>query len=213
MKRLSILWFCLSFLTLGLFVAGCGDSPERDLAPGGIESASKKSGTPGKVLMVIAPQNFRDEELLVPRKALEEAGFTVEIASTERTTCTGMLGAKAEPDLILKSVKPADYQAVVFVGGSGASVLFDDREAHRIAKEAYKNNCVVGAICIAPVILAEAGLLEGKEVSVWRSMGDVCEKKGAEVTGDEVTCDGRIITGNGPKAAEAFGKALVKALK
>lgn len=214
MGTLSFSWPHLVFAVLLCLAVGCGDAESPSSGSGkASDDMARITGAPGKVLMVIAPQNFRDEELLAPRAALEKAGFTVELASTKREVCKGMLGAEAHPDLILGEVKPADYQAVVFVGGSGTSVLFDDRVAHRVASTAYENGALVGAICIAPVILAEAGLLEGRKISVWRSMADVCEAKGARVTGDEVTRHGRIVTGNGPKASEAFGKALVDALQ
>lgn len=69
----------------------------------------------------------------------------------------------------------------------------------------------LGAICIAPTILAKAHVLEGRRATVWNvdeKQSQLLEKYGAEYTGEAVTIDGNIVTGNGPKAAVEFGKAL-----
>ncbi len=108
----------------------------------------------GQVLMVIASRDFRDEEYARPREILESAGYTVIVASRSRETARGMLGMRVQPDLLLSEACAADYDAVVFVGGSGAQTYWDDPEAHRLAREAASGGKVVAAICIAPVILA-----------------------------------------------------------
>jgi len=70
--------------------------------------------------MVIAPENFRDEEYARPREILESAGYAVVVASRSRETARGMLGMRVQPELLLSEARAADYDAVVFVGGSGA---------------------------------------------------------------------------------------------
>lgn len=169
----------------------------------------------GKILMVIAPDNFRDEEYFETRKVLESEGFSVETASKTMESAKGMLGGAAKPDLALSEADAGDYKAVVFVGGSGASVYFDDEEAKSLARDAFEKGKLVAAICIAPTILANAGILEGKKATVWKDQGliDNLESRGAEHTGEDVTVDGRVITASGPPAAEGFGKAIAEALK
>lgn len=71
---------------------------------------------------------------------------------------------------------------------------------------------VLGAICIAPVILANAKVLEGKNATVFPDGADVLKQNGANYIDVNVIVDGKIITGNGPEAAEDFGRALVKLL-
>ncbi len=71
-----------------------------------------------KVLMVIAPDQFRDEEYLEPRRILEVRGCAVTVASTSIEPATGMLGAVVKPDTTIDKVKAADFDAVVFVGGA-----------------------------------------------------------------------------------------------
>jgi len=165
-----------------------------------------------KVLMVIAPENFRDEELLHTKEELERAGAKVIIAST-KTATKGLLGARVTPDIKLDQVRIDDYGAVVFVGGPGSSVYFNDKRALSIASEAFRKGKKTCAICIAPTILANAGVLKGKRATVWD--GDYVRKiesKGASYTGKPVEVDGNIITANGPGAAREFGRTIAKEL-
>lgn len=165
-------------------------------------------------MMVIAPENFRDEELFYTKEELERAGAEVTIASSTTGEARGRLGARVKPDLKLDRVKVDEYDAVIFVGGTGSEVYFNDRRALSIASEAFRKGKVTCAICIAPVILANAGVLKGKRATVWN--GDYIEKiesKGATYTGKPVEVDGKVITANGPQAAREFGRAIARALK
>lgn len=165
---------------------------------------------PKKVLMVIAPSKFRDEELFETKSALESSGASVTVASKTTDVSVGMLGGKAQPQLALASAKAADYDAVVFVGGGGAEVYFTDPIAMGLAKDAFAQGKVVSAICIAPSILANAGLLSGKKATVFK--GDkyvgILKAKGASYTGQDVTVDGKIITADGPGSAKKFGQTI-----
>jgi protease I len=166
-----------------------------------------------KVLVVVAPQNFRDEELAEPKKVFEDAGFEVTFASKGTKTATGMLGARQSIDIDVSEAKAADFDSVVFIGGSGAAVYFDDANVIGLAREAYDSGKVVGAICIAPSILANAGVLEGKKATAFSSERSNLEEKGATYTADLVTVDGKIVTGNGPEAAKKFGEEIAKLLR
>lgn len=165
-----------------------------------------------RVLMVIAPDRFRDEEYREPRAVLEARGAAVTVASAVLGRARGMLGMEVEPDVALDEVRAGDYDAVIFVGGSGASRYWDDPVAHRLAREAFEAGKVVGAICIAPVILAQAGLLAGRRATCWPEERDRIGAAGAQCTGNAVEVDGRIVTGAGPHAARAFGEAVARAL-
>ena len=165
-----------------------------------------------QIVMIIAPQNFWDEELIHTREELERAGGNVTVASMSTDTANGMFGATAKPDITLDQVNVDNYDAIVFVGGSGSEIYFDNPTAQNIAKEAHSKNKLLTAICIAPSILANANLLQGKRATVWA--GDkyinILRSKGANYTGESVTQDGRIITANGPEAARQFGRAIVE---
>lgn len=165
-----------------------------------------------KAAFIIAEQNFRDEEYKVPKEVLENKGIKVVTASTTTGECVGKLGMKVTPDVLVKDLDPAEYDAVIFVGGGGSEQYFNDATAHELAKSAYAQGKIVGAICIAPVILANAGLLEGKTATVFPDGAPVLKEKGANYTGKSVEVDGRIITGNGPDAAQEFGEKLADLL-
>ncbi len=165
------------------------------------------------ILMIIASQNFRDEELLKPKEIFEKRGFKVTIASSSLNTATGMLGAKITPNLLINKVNVKDYDAVVFVGGTGATEYFNNPVALKIAQETIKQNKVLAAICIAPRILAEAGVLQNRKATVWSSEASALKRKGAIYTGEDVTVDGKVVTASGPHAAEAFATAILKLLK
>jgi protease I len=161
-----------------------------------------------KVVMIIASQSFRDEELGTPKSVLEKQGAEVTIASSSLDTATGMLGAKVKPAILITDINVADYDAIVFVGGSGAVEYFEDSTAHEIAKKAVEQNKILCAMCIAPAILANAGVLEGKKAT----SSAYSDLKGATYTGADCQVDGNIVTARGPATREKFAKAIVKAL-
>lgn len=162
--------------------------------------------------MIIAAGNFRDEELQKPKEILEKAGAKVLVVSTTLEEVRGMLGARVKPDLLLSDLRVDEFQAVVFVGGTGASQYWDDPLAHRIARETLEKGKILGAICIAPVTLARAGVLTGKRATVFPTEAQKLQEKGVIYTGAKVERDGQIITASGPEAAEDFANALVNAL-
>jgi protease I len=124
-----------------------------------------------------------------------------------------MFGATVRPDIKLEQVRVDDYDAVIFVGGSGSAVYFNDDRALSIAREAFDKRKKTCAICIAPVILANAGVLKGKRATVWNGdYVEMLEAGGATYTGRPVEVDGNVITANGPKAARDFGRAIAKEL-
>ncbi len=144
MERLSTLMLVYCLLPLvPAFSRDPGDTPKKHL-----------------ILMIIADRNFRDEELFVPRKLFDEKGMSVTVASTVTSAVDGMLKGQAKPDILLKDAKAGDYDAVIFVGGSGAAMYFDDDTAHQTAKDAAKESKVLLAFCIGPIILANAGLMK-----------------------------------------------------
>ncbi|NMB19465.1 MAG: DJ-1/PfpI family protein [Firmicutes bacterium] len=165
-----------------------------------------------KVALVIAENQFRDEEYQVPYDLLQEAGFDVLTVSTSKETAVGKLGLKVKPDTLLTELHPSALDALVFIGGGGSEQYFEDPLAHTLAKEMVSLDKVLGAICIAPVILAKAQVLVGKKATVFPDGAPILEQNGAKLTDSDVVVDGKIITGNGPDAADAFGQALIELL-
>jgi protease I len=164
------------------------------------------------VALVIAEKQFRDEEYQVPRDLLQEAGFTVLTVSTSKNTAIGKLGLEVTPDTLITELNLADLDALIFIGGGGSEQYFTDPLAHHLAQDMVSRKKVLGAICIAPVILAHAKVLVGKNATVFPDGAEVLRQNGAKYTGAEVEIDGLIITGNGPDAADAFAQALIELL-
>jgi protease I len=164
------------------------------------------------VLMVIAHEGFRDEEFQEPYNILTKAKAKVTIASSSLEEATGMLGKRVKPNILLTQANASDYDAIIFVGGVGASEYFNNPKALELAKKAYESGKVIAAICIAPSILANAGILEGKKATSYPSEKSNLEAKGAVYTGKDVEVDGRIITAKGPHAARDFGKKIAEIL-
>lgn len=165
-----------------------------------------------KVLMVIAPKDFRDEEFFKPRVILQSDGAQVVVASKTTDEVTGALGGKTKPDINLSEVKIQDYDAIVFVGGPGASTYFNDQQALNLTRSAAEQDKVIGAICIAPSILANAGVLQGKKATSFSSEKSNLEAKGAKFVDQSVVVDGKMVTATGPQTAEGFGQKLVEVL-
>ncbi len=175
-------------------------------------SVQAGEGMMKKAVMIIAENDFRDEELFQPKEALENAGIEVKVASTTLNLARGMLGQAFKPQLLVKDINVRDFDAVIFVGGGGAVQYWDDPVAQQIAREAYNNGRIVGAICVAPVILARAGLLKGKRATVWEPDSGELISVGAKYSKSNVEKDGKIITASGPFAAREFGEELVRAI-
>jgi protease I len=166
-----------------------------------------------KVVLVIAHENFRDEELAEPMDVLESAGVEVTIASSSLETAKGKLGAMVVPDMLIEDISMSDFDAVAFIGGAGSSEYFESPVAHSVAREAAHSGKLVAAICIAPSTLANAGLLEGKKATSYSSEEGNLKSKGAAFTGAGVEVDGNIITADGPSSASEFGRAILRALE
>lgn len=198
------------FLTLGLILVSFILSGMLIVHVRGESAMQSTKGK--KTVMIIAHNNFRDEELLKPKEVLEKNGVTITVASSSLNEATGMLGAKVKPDILFTNINVTEYDAVVFIGGSGATEYWDNPTAHKIANDANTAKKIVGAICIAPVTLAKAGLLRNKKATTYSSTVNDIKTGGAKYTGADVETDGNIITATGPTVAQKFGEALVKAL-
>jgi len=166
------------------------------------------------ILMVIAPSDFRDEELFVPKDFFEKNGAEVVIASDKKGTAKGMLGRTASVDLSVSDADISDYDAVIFVGGSGVELhkLYENETYLKLATDASSSGKIIGAICLGPMVPAGAGVLSGKDATVFESGAAYITGKGAKYTGAVVTRDGRIVTGEGPHAAEEFARTVAGAL-
>lgn len=163
-----------------------------------------------KILFILPPHNFRDEEYQKPRAIFENAGARVIVASSALAPAEGMFGTCVTPDISIKEVKAEDVDAILLVGGVGSNKFWHNETVHGLVREFNKKGKVVSAICLAPVTLANAGLLEGKRATAYPSADNFLKWKGAVYTGIPVEVDGNIVTANGPEAAEEFAQAVAK---
>jgi len=129
--------------------------------------------------------------------------------------CLGSLGGSAQATITLSAVKVENYAGIIFVGGPGATIYQTDKNAWRVAQAAVQQHKLLAAICIAPTILALAGVLKNKQSTVWN--GDkkpavILQQAGAIFIDQPVVHDGLIITANGPAAATAFARAIINKL-
>ncbi len=171
-----------------------------------------------KVLIIIAFDNFQDIEYQEVRKVLEKNGVGMTVVSSKAGQARGKLGNMVNIKETIYTINPKDYDAVIFIGGPGAEEYFENHRAYQICHETLNHKKILAAICIAPVILAKAGVLSHKKVTVWSSVADttyVEMLKGGQATyiGNNVQVDGKIITASKPEASADFAKKIAVALK
>jgi protease I len=163
----------------------------------------------GKRALFVIYERFEDNELGIPRAILEDLGVVVTVASLTTDVMRGLAGSEVRPDALLADVHGGDYDAVIFVGGMGYQP--DDPEGQRVAREAVGQDRVVAAICLGPLTLARAGVVEGKRVTTAKEP-DELQEAGAIVTFAGVERDGNIITANSPGGSRRFGEMIAVAM-
>jgi protease I len=169
-----------------------------------------------KVIVVIAEKMFRDEEFAEPKAILASAGHGVVVASSSGAAAVGKLGMVVNPDLAIDAVSPGGFGAVVVVGGPGTpAYLWPNKRLHQIVKSINEGGGVVAAICLAPVVLARAGVIRGRRCTVFPTADSLREmtEAGGLLLKEHLVVDGNIVTADGPGAAKAFGEAIVRLLR
>lgn len=170
-----------------------------------------------KICLVVAFRGFKDEEYFTPKAILEQAGFEVVTASDKKGVAIGADGGETESEIELKDLHPDQFDAILFIGGPGALDHLDNEESYRVIRETVDKNKLLGAICISPSILAKAKALVGKKATVWtsplnKSPVRILEENGAIYQNENVVVDGKVITANGPQAAQEFGQKIKEIL-
>lgn len=169
-----------------------------------------------KALLIIPPERFNEDELFQPKKALENAGIEVTIASTKTGEITGDNQGKANAEVIFSEVAATDYDVLTVVGGSGTNDhLWGNQELRNYLKKAHEKNVLVTGICAGAVTLAKTGLLTGRQATCYPVDVQKNELKALNVKYVEkhVVAHHDVITGDGPDGAKEFGKSLVEALR
>ncbi len=197
----AFIFSILALIILGLALTACTASP-RDPT--------------NSILMIIAPQNFREDTTLGPKGIFEGKGLKVVLASTTTDVATGVNGTKLTPQLKFTQVSLNDYDAVVVAGGRGVKEkLWGNGDAAVLLNKAYSSGKVVAGICYSPVLIGQAGLLNGKQATVLSDEEAIVALKdtGAVYTNQDVVVSGRIVTGRDPDAATKFALTVYDLLQ
>ena len=168
-----------------------------------------------KILMIVASDKFRDEELNQPKEVFHREKASVTIASTSLGEAKGMFGARVAVSKLIRDVDYNDYDAVVIVGGMGSpEYLWEDENLKELVINSNNAGKVVAAICLSGVVLARAGILKEVEATVYRTTESMSEysKYGVKYVTKDVVKSGKIITADGPAAARNFGNTIADAV-
>lgn len=166
-----------------------------------------------KVLFVIAQENFRDEEFNETLNIMKSEGVSVSIASLTSSDAISMRGNKVRTNFAIKDAKLADYDAIIFLGGTGVPKYFKDSLVVDLARQAYLHGKIVAAISTAPSILANASILEGRKATAYMTEQGNLSMRGADYTGSDIEVSGTIVTAKNPQVARDFGIAIIGLLE
>lgn len=165
-----------------------------------------------KVLVCLA-RGFEEMEASTIVDILRRCDVEVTVAGLFPDLVEGAHGMRFVPDKTIEGVAVRDYDAVVFPGGAVSyENLRKERKVITMIKEAFKSNKLVAAICASPAILSDAGVLKGKECTIYPGMESELEKGGGKPRKDVVVVDGNIITSRGPATALPFALKLAEKL-
>jgi protease I len=165
-----------------------------------------------RAALIVASQNFRDEELFETKRALDAAAVQTVTASTRIGIIRGALGGIAEANILVGQLRVEDYDAIIFIGGPGVVEYVANPAALNLAREAVRQRKILAAIDTAPTILANAGVLAGVRATSFFSERNRLILAGAVYTGIPVEQDRLIITGSSPAASIQFGRAIADVL-
>ncbi len=169
-----------------------------------------------KILFAIASDRFMDQEYIVPKKALENAGIECITASTIHGRCYGMHGEIVDNDLSFDEVNADEYDGIIIAGGIGCQdELWRNEKLIDIVNKIGVAGKLTAAICLAPVILGEAGILAGKHATFFDTPASkrVMLLDKAVISDEAVVVDGTVVTARTPFDAEAFAAAILSVLQ
>jgi 4-methyl-5(b-hydroxyethyl)-thiazole monophosphate biosynthesis len=161
-----------------------------------------------KHVLCVVTDGFEEIETITPVDLLRRAQVQVTIASLKSGLVTGRSGIRLVPDAALEEVTADAFDLLFIPGGPGVRELRADGRVAALAKEFHDGGKKVAAICAAPLVLHDAGLLDGRRFtshsSTWEELSDAED--------DRVVEDGLLITSRGAGTAMDFGFALIEFL-
>ena len=169
----------------------------------------------GKRIAILATNGFEQSELEVPRDRLKENGATVDIISPEAGEIRGWekkdWGRPVKVDKTLDQVRADDYDAIVLPGGQmNPDFLRINDKALKFIRAFYDQKKVVAAVCHAPWLLIETGIIKGRKATSYKSMKTDVINAGAKWEDSSVVTDQGIITSRNPGDLEDFSAKIVE---
>jgi protease I len=168
-----------------------------------------------RIAILVAPEGIEQVELTEPRKALDEAGATTELLSTQ----SGEVQAfnhldKADTfpvDRVVADASPGDYDALMLPGGvANPDFLRTDADAVGFVRGFFDAHKPVAAICHAPWTLIEAGAAKGRTLTSWPSLQTDVRNAGGTWVDEEVVVDQGLVTSRKPDDIPAFNARMIE---
>jgi deglycase len=169
----------------------------------------------GKKVAILTENGFEEVELTSPKKALEEAGATVEIVSPQKGKIKAWdkdhWSIELPVDKALDDANPDDYDALMLPGGVlNPDQLRMNKKAVEFAQHFLETGKPVAAICHGPQTLIETGLLEGRNMTSYWSLRTDLENAGVLWVDKEVVVDNGLVSSRSPKDLDAFNRKMVE---
>lgn len=159
-------------------------------------------------------EGFEEIEALTAVDVLRRAGIPIKTVSlTAALQVTGAHGVIVTADLIFDNTHFSDPAWLVLPGGMpGAMNLYEFTPLHGLLKNQIQSpEGRIAAICAAPLVLGQLGLLAGRKVTCYPGFEDYM--KGAEIVNAPVVADDKFVLGNGPSSALSWALEIVKEAK
>ncbi len=209
MRKLIFVFLALSLLLM----AAC--TKKTDNIQNEYTNAAEQQEDIQKVIIVVAMDNYQPKELWPVYDTLMFEGFEITVAGSK--TGTAKSGADSiDIDAVFSEISAADYSGIVVIGGTGVKNLWDNEDLHALIDAVYGNGGVAAAICLAPLTLANAGVLKSGSSACWYNENEI-DSRMSELeisdSGKDITVIERVITGNGPGAAQEFADEIIEKLK
>jgi protease I len=168
-----------------------------------------------KVAILVATEGIEQVELTEPRKALEDAGATTQLISTETGEAQAFnhldKGDTFPIDAVVADVSADDFDALMLPGGvANPDNLRTDQDAVKFARAFFDAGKPVAAICHAPWTLVEADVVRGRKLTSWPSLQTDIRNAGGEWVDEEVVVDQGLVTSRKPDDLPAFNEKMIE---